>query len=82
MLPGKVGGFVIGLFYHILTMFPNGQGDPWQRFQIAPPNHLIHEMSPQFWLGLQMDYDLDVTADMMGSRLERKVGSYALVAVG
>ena len=21
------------------------------------------QMSPQFWLGLQMDYDLDVTAD-------------------
>ena len=31
------------------------------------------DMSPQFWLGLQMDYDLDVTADKMGSRLEREV---------
>ncbi len=39
-------------------------------------------MSPQFWLGLQMDYDLDVTADMMGSRLEREVRPYAHAAVG
>ena len=36
------------------------------------------DMSPQFWLGLQMDYDLDVTADKMGSRLEREVRPHAL----
>ena len=35
------------------------------------------DMSPQFWLGLQMDYDLDVTADKMGSRLEREVRPHA-----
>ena len=29
--------------------------------------------SPQFWLGLQMDYDLDMAADLLGSRLEREV---------
>jgi addiction module HigA family antidote len=29
--------------------------------------------SPQFWLGLQMDYDLDVTADVLAERLEREV---------
>ncbi len=29
--------------------------------------------SPQFWLGLQMDYDLDVASDALGSRLEREV---------
>ena len=29
--------------------------------------------SPQFWLGLQMDYDLDTAADLLGSRLEREV---------
>jgi len=29
--------------------------------------------SPQFWLGLQMDYDLDVTADTLASRIEREV---------
>jgi addiction module HigA family antidote len=39
-------------------------------------------MSPQFWLGLQMDYDLDVTADTMGSRLEREVRPYAHAATG
>jgi len=29
--------------------------------------------SPQFWLGLQMDYDLDVTVDALASRIEREV---------
>ncbi len=29
--------------------------------------------SPQFWLGLQSDYDLDVAADELGARLEREV---------
>lgn len=35
------------------------------------------KMSPQFWLGLQMDYDLDVTADELERRLDREVKSYA-----
>lgn len=30
-------------------------------------------MSPQFWLGLQMDYDLDVTADNLEQRLKKEV---------
>jgi antitoxin HigA-1 len=34
-------------------------------------------MSAQFWLGLQMDYDLDVTNDALAKRLEREVKSYA-----
>ena len=29
--------------------------------------------SAKFWLGLQMDYDLDVVADELGERLEREV---------
>jgi addiction module HigA family antidote len=29
--------------------------------------------SPQFWLGLQMDYDLDVAEDVMAERIEREV---------
>ena len=29
--------------------------------------------SPQFWLGLQMDYDLDVAEDLLGNRLDREV---------
>ena len=33
-------------------------------------------MSPQFWLGLQMDYDLDVTADKLADRLEEGVRPY------
>ena len=30
-------------------------------------------MSPQFWMDLQMDYALDVTADELADRLEREV---------
>jgi len=29
--------------------------------------------SPQFWLGLQTDYDLDVAQDILGDRLTREV---------
>jgi len=35
-------------------------------------------MSPQFWLGLQMDYDLDVEEDRLSARLE-EVKVYAEV---
>lgn len=31
------------------------------------------KMSPQFWLGLQMDYDLDVAEDALGERLDDEV---------
>ncbi len=34
------------------------------------------DMSPQFWLGLQMDYDLDVVADALADRLEQEVKMY------
>ncbi len=37
--------------------------------------------SPQFWLGLQADYDLDVASDSLGHRLEREVKTYAM-AIG
>jgi addiction module HigA family antidote len=37
-------------------------------------------MSPQFWLGLQMDYDLDIAMDKLAERLEREVRPYALVS--
>lgn len=33
--------------------------------------------SPQFWLGLQMDYDLDVAEDELGDRLKLEVKSHA-----
>ena len=29
--------------------------------------------SPQFWLGLQADYDLDIASETLGPRLEREV---------
>jgi addiction module HigA family antidote len=34
------------------------------------------DMSPQFWLGLQMDYDLDVAHDAIGERLSREVAVF------
>ena len=34
--------------------------------------------SPQFWLGLQADYDLDVAEDELGDRLRREVKELAL----
>ena len=35
--------------------------------------------SPQFWLGLQTDYDLDIAIDSLGSRLEREVKTHSMV---
>lgn len=33
--------------------------------------------SPQFWLGLQADFDLDVAEDLLGDRLLREVRAHA-----
>ncbi len=35
------------------------------------------DTSPEFWLGLQAQYDLDVEEDEMGERLEKEVRVYA-----
>jgi len=37
------------------------------------------KMSPQFWLGLQMDYDLDIEEDKLSARLNKEVSTYELV---
>lgn len=34
-------------------------------------------MSPRFWLGLQMDYDLDVVEDAVGDQLKKEVVAMA-----
>jgi addiction module HigA family antidote len=34
--------------------------------------------SPQFWLGLQAQYDLDVTQDRLGKRLDREVRPWTM----
>jgi addiction module HigA family antidote len=34
--------------------------------------------SPQFWMGLQTQYDLDVTQDQLGKRLEREVRPWVM----
>lgn len=36
--------------------------------------------SSEFWIGLQSQYDLDITADALGERLEREVRVYSQVA--
>jgi len=33
-------------------------------------------MSAEFWLGLQMDYELDTESDRLKGRLEKEVGEY------
>jgi addiction module HigA family antidote len=33
--------------------------------------------SAEFWLGLQAQYDLDITAEVLGTRLEKEVKTYA-----
>jgi antitoxin HigA-1 len=35
-------------------------------------------VSPQFWMGLQSDYDLDVAIDILGNRLEQEVRCSAI----
>ena len=35
------------------------------------------DMSPQFWLGLQMDYDLDIAEDELAKRIKREVQAYS-----
>jgi antitoxin HigA-1 len=34
--------------------------------------------SPQFWMGLQSQYDLDVAEDQLGKRLDREVRPLAM----
>ena len=34
-------------------------------------------ISAEFWLGLQSQYDLDVTAEELGKRLEKEVRAFA-----
>ena len=36
-------------------------------------------VSPQFWLGIQAEYDLDVAMDKLGNRLDREVRPRSLV---
>ena len=37
-------------------------------------------MSSEFWIGLQSQYELDVTADALGERLEKEVRIHSKVA--
>ncbi len=37
------------------------------------------DMSPRFWLGLQMDYDLDVAEDELAERISREVQMYSQI---
>ena len=34
------------------------------------------DMSPQFWLGLQMDYDLDIALDKLSDNLDIEVNTH------
>ena len=37
---------------------------------------MVRYMSPQFWLGLQMDYDLDVAEDGLAEQIDDEVRVY------
>jgi addiction module HigA family antidote len=37
-------------------------------------------MSPHFWLGLQMDYDLDIATDRLSERISNEVCTFQKVA--
>jgi addiction module HigA family antidote len=34
------------------------------------------KMSPQFWLGLQMDFDIDVASDQLSDRIDQEIREY------
>jgi antitoxin HigA-1 len=34
------------------------------------------KMSPKFWLGLQMDYDLDIADDLFSEKIKKEVHEY------
>ena len=34
------------------------------------------KMSPEFWLGLQMDYELDIASDNLLDKISAEVGEY------
>ena len=38
--------------------------------------------SPQFWMGLQSDYDLDIAQDKLGDRLDHEIRSYSITNPG
>ena len=38
------------------------------------------DMSPQFWLGLQMDYDLNIAEDQLTERLKSEIQVYQSTA--
>ena len=38
------------------------------------------DMSPQFWIGLQMDYDLDIAEDQLSKRLKSEIQVYQSTA--
>jgi addiction module HigA family antidote len=35
------------------------------------------DMTPQFWLGLQIDYDLDMAEDELGEKLDKEIQVYS-----
>lgn len=51
------------------------------KWRISPDTALrlarYFDKSPQFWLGLQMDYDLDVAEDELAEQIKREVQVYS-----
>ena len=55
-----------------------------QKRKITPDTALrlakYFDMSPEFWLGLQMDYELDLATDKLHDKILEEVGEYKSVA--
>ncbi len=55
-----------------------------QKRKITPDTALrlakYFNMSPEFWLGLQMDYELDFAMDKLRDKIFDEVGEYKAVA--
>jgi len=45
----------------------------------APRFATYFNNSPSFWLGLQMDYDLDIAEDILSLRIKKEVKHPAIV---
>ena len=47
------------------------------KLAIAVCRAYYFNMPPKFWLGLQMDYDLDIAEDEVGEKLKMEVAVFS-----
>jgi plasmid maintenance system antidote protein VapI len=57
----------------LLEEFPKPMNLSQNQMALALRLARYFDMSPRFWLGLQMDYNLDVVEDEIGEQLNKEV---------